>query len=273
VDSLQKMAGVMAGSFNANQIWLVEQFTKFAKETFIPVNLIGHVSKDGTYKGPTTLLHEVDAHLKIWIDKELGERVFAMGKNRFGGVGDPFVFRINSHGVYIGEEWWMKAAEDGIDGIAEMAKSAINEFKGQSRTADAVPFKAFQKMAKTVHKYLETKYHDDMIANTVSGKAQTRLTWKGARAFCKIRTGAINYGEKFFKTINNGNWKSVGYKTEKPYIARHCENKEDIALWVIWHEFQHLFKGCGKHTKSFFSKIEKRFEADMKHLGFDLRTA
>lgn len=264
VDSLQKMAGVMSGSFNNNQVWLTEKFTEFAKKTFIPVNMIGHVSKDGTYKGPTTIKHEVDAHMHIWQDKELQERVFAFSKNRFGGVGDPAIFRITSHGVYVGEEWWLKAASEGDEGIAQMAKSAITEFTAQSKKSDAIPFKAFQKMAKTLHKYLETKYHDDMKANTVSGKTVTPLRWKGKRAFCSPTNGYINYGEKFFKTINNNNWKGVGYKTEKPYIARHCESKEDVAIWVVYHEFQHLFKGCLKHTKSFFAQIEKRFATDMK---------
>ena len=267
VDSLQKMAGVMAGSYNANQIWITEQFTRFAKETFIPVNLIGHVSKDGTYKGPTTIKHEVDAHMHIWQDKELGERVFSFSKNLFGGVGDPAIFRITSHGVYVGEEWWLKAANEGIDEVLDMAKTAINEFTVQSRKSDAIPFKAFQKMAKTVHKYLEFKYHDTLKTDTISGNTTIPLRWKGSRAFCSPNNGWINYGEKFFKTIKNSNWKGVGYKTEKAYIARHCDSKEAVALWVIWHEFQHLFKGCQKHTKGFFAQIEKRFAADMKQLN------
>jgi hypothetical protein len=260
VDSLQKMAGVMSGSFNANQIWLTEIFTEFAKETFVPVNLIGHVSKDGTYKGPTTLLHEVDAHMKIWIDKELGERCFGFSKNRFGGIGDPFVFRIQSSGVYVGEEWWLKAA--GTDGnLDQAAVTAVAEFRAVSEKSEAIPFKAFQNLAKTMHKFLENKYHSEMKNDTVCGKAESRLTWKGARAYCSIGDGRINYGQKFFKRINNSGWKGVGYKTEKSYISRNCTNKEDCALWVIFHEYQHLYKGNLKHTKSFFSNIEKRFQA------------
>lgn len=259
VDSLQKMAGVMAGSYNNNQIWLTEKFTEFAKKTFVPVNLIGHVSKDGTYKGPTTIKHEVDAHMHISIDKELGERVFSFSKNRFGGVGDPFIFRITSHGVYIGEEWWLKAAENGDEGIADMAITAIHEFTAVSKKSDVIPFKAFQKMAKTVHKYLEHKYHTDLKDNSVSGKTAISLGWKGARAYCQINTGRINYGERFFKKITNSNWQGVGYKSEKAFIGRHCQSKEQVALWVIIHEFTHLFKGCGKHTKSFFKKVENYY--------------
>ena len=267
VDSLQKMAGVMAGSFQNNQIWLTEQFTKFAKTSYIPVNLICHVSKDGTYKGPTTIKHEVDAHMHIWQDKELGERCFSFSKNRFGGVGDPFVFRITSHGVYVGEEWWMKAAGEGQADMDKTTSEKISEFKGISAKSDAIPFKAFQDMAKHVHKWLEVKYHDEMKVNTVSGATATKLTWKGARAYCAISSGKINYGEKFFKRITNTNWAGVGYKSEKAYIQRHCKSKEDVALWVIFHEYQHLYKGCGKHVKSFFRKIENRFAQDMKQLN------
>jgi len=257
VDSLQKMAGVMHGSYNANQIWLTEQLTKFAKDTFTPVNMIGHVNKDGSYKGPTTIKHEVDAHMHLWVDKEINERMFGFTKNRFGGVADPYVFRITGHGVYIGEEWWMKAAGD----MPNEAKNAIAEFRGISSKMEYVPFNAFQKMAKTVHKWLSTLYKEQLERDTVSGRVNTKLTWKGKKAFCRIGSGTINYGEKFFKTITNSNWKGVGYKTEKDYINRHCENKEDIALWVIFHEFQHLFKGNDKHVKSFFQSIENRYAA------------
>ena len=254
VDSLQKMAGSMTGSYNNNQIWLTEAFTKFAKETFVPVNMIGHVSKDGTYKGPTTIKHEVDAHMHISIDKELGERVFSFSKNRFGGVADPYIFRITSHGVYIGEEWWMKA---GNTDTVDMAKNAICEFKAISEKSQYVPFKAFQKMTKDVMRHLSTAYRSELLDKGVAKTADVKLTWKGTRAFCRPSAAQINFGQKFFKDLTDANRGRIGYKSEKEFINRNCQSKEDVALWVVFHEFAHLFQGRQKHVKSFFRFIEK----------------
>ena len=253
VDSLQKMAGIMPGSFDKNQIWLTEKLTEFAKNTFCPVTLIGHVSKDGTYKGPTTIKHEVDAHMHIYIDKELGERCFAFSKNRFGGVADPYFFRITSNGVFVGNEWWEQPGSD----IKTMAKDAILEFRKASETQPNVPTKEFQRMTKTVVKWLEDEYKNDLLTDTAFKRETVDLSWKGAGAFCRPGQGMMNFGEKFMKKLTNDTFWRVGYKTEKPYMKRQLRNKEDMAIWVICHEFQHLFNGNGKHTKAFFAKIEK----------------
>lgn len=252
VDSLQKMAGIMPGSFDKNQIWLTEKLTEFAKKTFCPVTMIGHVSKDGTYKGPTTIKHEVDAHMHIYIDKELGERCFSFSKNRFGGVADPYFFRITSNGVFIGNEWWDKPGTD----VNLMVKDSIVEFRKASESQHTVPAKEFQLMAKTVVKWLESEYKNELLMNTAFKKDTIALAWKGTRAFCRPAQGMINFGEKFVKTLTSDNFRNVGYRAEKAYMNRQLRNKEDMALWIICHEWLHLFSGNDKHTKAFFAKIE-----------------
>lgn len=257
VDSLQKMAGVMAGSFDKAQIYLAEKFTKFAKDTYIPVQLIGHVNKDGSYKGPTTILHEVDAHLHVSFDKELSERIFKMGKNRFGGITDQYVFRINNTGVFIGQEWWDLTSANSEDALAA-AKSAIMEFRGISSKSETVPFKSYQETAKQVMNYLTLKYAEDLKNNGVAKTPEVKLSFKGTGAWCKASTAQINFGDKFFaKNGNNTNWKRVGYKKEKSFIQRHCQNKEDMALYIIFHEFAHLFQGMQHHKIFFFKFVEK----------------
>ncbi len=257
VDSLQKMAGVMPGSFDKSQILLAEKFTQFAKETYIPVALIGHVNKDGTYKGPTTIIHEVDAHLHISFDKELGERVFQMGKNRFGGVSDPYVFRITNHGVYIGEEWWNASASNTKDALSS-AREAVLNFKSASASQEVVPFKAFQEMSKQLTKYLTTRYGQELREKGLAKTAEIKLSFKGSGAWCKAGSAQINLGPKFLsaKNASNTTWTRVGYKREKEYIKRHCQSKEDIAIYVILHEFSHLFEGMQHHKLSFFRFVE-----------------
>lgn len=257
VDSLQKMAGVMAGSFDKAQIYLAEKFTKFAKDTYIPVQLIGHVNKDGSYKGPTTILHEVDAHLHVSFDKELGERIFKMGKNRFGGITDPYIFRINNTGVFIGQEWWDQSMADDTTAY-ESAKNAILEFRGISSKSEVIPFKAYQETAKQVMKYMTHKYTEDLRTNGVAKTPEIKLSFRGSGAWCKAAAAHINLGDKFFaKNGSNTTWKRVGYKKEKPFIAKYCNNKEDMACWVLLHEWCHLFSGMGHHKISFFKFIER----------------
>jgi hypothetical protein len=257
VDSLQKMAGVMSGSFDKAQIYLAEKFTKFAKDTYIPVQLIGHVNKDGSYKGPTTILHEVDAHLHVSFDKEIGERIFKMGKNRFGGITDPYVFRINNTGVFIGQEWWDLTSANSEDALAA-AKASVMEFRGISSKSETVPFKSYQETVKQVMNYLTLKYAEDLKTNGVAKTPEVKLSFKGTGAWCKASTAQINFGDKFFARIgSNTNWKRMGYKKEKSFIQRYCQNKEDAAIWVLLHEFAHLFKGMQHHKISFFKFIEK----------------
>ena len=265
VDSLQKMAGVMKGSFNANQIWVTEELTKFAKETYIPVNMIGHVSKDGTYKGPTTIKHEVDAHMHIEIDKEIGERTFVFTKNRFGGVADPYIFRISNHGVFIGNEFWERPENKDT---LNMAKTAVKEFVDISSRSINVPYTAFQNMTKVLVRHFQTKYSDQLKNDSVVGNNEIRLTWNGARVFCKPALGILNFGPKFIKGISDKNKGNVGYKVEKDFIKASCRTKEEVCMWIIMHEFQHLFNGNDKHVKSFFQKI-----TDMWNENTELLTA
>lgn len=261
-DSLQKMAGVMPGSFDKAQIFLAEKFTKFAKETYIPVQLIGHVNKDGTYKGPTTILHEVDAHLHVSFDKELGERIFKMGKNRFGGITDPYIFRINNNGVFIGQEWWDLTSANSEDALAA-AKASVMEFRGISSKSEAIPFKSYQDMSKQIMSYLSLKYAEELKTNGVAKTPEIKLSFKGTGAWCKAASAHINFGDKFFaKNGNNSTWKRIGYKREKAYMQRHCNNKEDAAIWILMHEFSHLFQGMQHHKLSFFRFIEKFVVAD-----------
>jgi hypothetical protein len=262
-DSLQKMAGVMPGSFDKAQIYLAEKFTKFAKETYIPVQLIGHVNKDGSYKGPTTILHEVDAHLHVSFDKEMGERIFKMGKNRFGGITDPYIFRINNQGVYIGQEWWDLSSGNSEEALAA-AKASVMAFKSASTQAEVVPFKAYQEMSKEVMHYLSVKYAEELKANGVAKTPEIKLSFKGSGAWCQAAAAKINFGPKFFKASNSSNstWTRVGYKREKEFIKKHCASKEDMALYVLFHEFGHLFQGMQHHKLSFFRFVEKFVIAD-----------
>ena len=62
------------------------ELIKFAKETNVPVILIGHITKDGTIAGPKILEHMVDTVLQFEGDRNHVYRILRSLKNRFGSI-------------------------------------------------------------------------------------------------------------------------------------------------------------------------------------------
>jgi energy-coupling factor transporter ATP-binding protein EcfA2 len=253
VDSLQKMASAMKEGPTRGQIVLVEQFTKWAKKTFTPVMLIGHNGKGGNYSGPSFLKHEVDSHLIVFYDKETQERMFSMDKNRFGGNMEQYGFRITPDGVFIGSEWWSQAAaatpEDANDMVSDFKMATVN---GKANYAK------FQEAARSIINTLNEKHLNRISKETyIKDPKKIKLTWEGARFYCEYRTGKINLGRKFFDKINDDNYMTLGYRLERPIIAKYAKTKEEALLWAVIHEWVHLFVGFQKHTPSMFKEIEK----------------
>jgi KaiC/GvpD/RAD55 family RecA-like ATPase len=254
VDSLQKMASKMPDGPTRGQIVLVEKFTKWAKKSFVPVLLIGHNDKGGNYSGPSFLKHEVDSHLNVWVDPESHERMFSMSKNRFGGNMESYMFRITHDGVFIGSEWW-KVVDGRTD---EEIMDIVIDFKNDA-SKDKLNWDKFRETATALMTHLKNKYADQFADKTFVGSTdKVKLTWEGNRAFCAFRTGQINFGRKFFvEKLSGERWRGLGYRSEKPYIRKYVNNREEAAIWAVLHEFQHLFKGYQKHTKTMWKGIEK----------------
>jgi SpoVK/Ycf46/Vps4 family AAA+-type ATPase len=253
VDSLQKMASKMPDGPTRGQVVLVERFTKWAKTSFTPVMLIGHNDKGGNYAGPSFLKHEVDSHMTVWFDKEIRERLFSMSKNRFGGNMESYSFRITPDGVFIGSEWWNLVDSQTSDDVRDM----IMDYKGSS-TGESLNWEKFKDSAETLVSYLNRKHAERFPTNTFIGSTdKIKLTWEGRRAFCNYKTGQINFGKKFFDRVTDKSWDRVGYRSERPFIHAHVKNKEEAALWVILHEWVHLFKGYQHHTKKMWKEISR----------------
>jgi SpoVK/Ycf46/Vps4 family AAA+-type ATPase len=253
VDSLQKMASKMSDGPTRGQIVLVERFTKWAKKSFVPVMLIGHNDKGGNYSGPSFLKHEVDSHMTVWFDQEIRERLFSMSKNRFGGNMESYSFRITPDGVFIGSEWWNHVDGQGPDAVRDM----IIDYKSAS-SGDKINWEKFKDSAEGLIRYLNHKHADRFAAQTFVGvHEKVNLTWEGKRATCTFKTGQINLGRKFFDRITDNTWEWVGYSSERPFIRKHVKNKEEAALWVVLHEWVHLFKGYQHHTKKMWKEISR----------------
>ncbi|MEO0403359.1 MAG: DNA repair protein RadA [Bacteroidota bacterium] len=70
-----------------------------AKETHLPVFLIGHITKEGTLAGPKVLEHMVDVVLQFEGDRHNAYRIVRSIKNRFGSTNELGVFEMLGNGL------------------------------------------------------------------------------------------------------------------------------------------------------------------------------
>ena len=75
------------------------ELIKFAKETNVPVILIGHITKDGTIAGPKILEHMVDTVLQFEGDRNHVYRILRSHKNRFGSTAELGIYEMQGSGL------------------------------------------------------------------------------------------------------------------------------------------------------------------------------
>jgi DNA repair protein RadA/Sms len=74
-------------------------FVELAKQTHVPVILVGHVTKDGTVAGPRVVEHMVDAVLYLEGDRYHSYRLLRAAKNRFGPTHEVGLFEMRDAGL------------------------------------------------------------------------------------------------------------------------------------------------------------------------------
>jgi DNA repair protein RadA/Sms len=97
------------------------EFQRFAKETNIPVFLIGHITKDGAIAGPKILEHMVDTVLQFEGDRHHAYRILRTIKNRFGSTAELGIYEMSGEGmrgVNNPSEILITQKEDQLSGIA-----------------------------------------------------------------------------------------------------------------------------------------------------------
>ena len=77
------------------------QLLRFAKETNVPVFLIGHITKDGSIAGPKVLEHMVDAVLQFEGDRNHVYRLLRTVKNRFGSTNELGIYEMQGTGLRV----------------------------------------------------------------------------------------------------------------------------------------------------------------------------
>lgn len=72
---------------------------KYAKESGVPVLIIGHITKDGSIAGPKVLEHIVDVVFQFDGDSNTSYRILRSIKNRFGATSEIGVFEMRGDGL------------------------------------------------------------------------------------------------------------------------------------------------------------------------------
>lgn len=75
------------------------EFLRFAKETNVPVFMIGHITKEGSLAGPKILEHMVDTVLQFEGDRNHIYRLLRATKNRFGSTNEMGIYEMNGEGL------------------------------------------------------------------------------------------------------------------------------------------------------------------------------
>ena len=102
VDSIQTMSSPHLDSAPGGVSQVREcaaELLRFAKETNIPVFLIGHINKDGDLAGPKLLEHIVDCVLQFEGDRHNTYRILRTLKNRFGSTDEMGIYEMQSKGL------------------------------------------------------------------------------------------------------------------------------------------------------------------------------
>ena len=94
---------------------------KFAKESGVPVFLIGHITKEGVIAGPKVLEHIVDVVLQFEGDRHYLYRILRSIKNRFGNTSELGIYEMGSTGLRSVEnpsELLLSNESEGLSGVA-----------------------------------------------------------------------------------------------------------------------------------------------------------
>ncbi|MBR2262472.1 MAG: DNA repair protein RadA [Paludibacteraceae bacterium] len=102
IDSIQTISTEMAESSPGSVTQVREcsaALLKFAKESSVPVLLIGHINKEGNIAGPKVLEHIVDTVLQFEGDQHYMYRILRSIKNRFGSTEELGIYEMRQSGL------------------------------------------------------------------------------------------------------------------------------------------------------------------------------
>lgn len=102
IDSVQTLASDFVDATAGSIAQIREsaaQMQRYAKESEVPVFLIGHINKEGYIAGPKILEHMVDTVLQFEGDRNYTHRILRTVKNRFGSTDEIGIYRMEGEGL------------------------------------------------------------------------------------------------------------------------------------------------------------------------------
>jgi DNA repair protein RadA/Sms len=97
------------------------EMQRFAKNTNVPVFLVGHITKDGSLAGPKVLEHMVDTVLHFEGDQHYGYRILRTVKNRFGSTSELGIYEMQGNGlreIVNPSEIFIHQSDEELSGVA-----------------------------------------------------------------------------------------------------------------------------------------------------------
>lgn len=102
VDSIQTIASeqIESAAGSVSQVReCAAALLRYAKESGVPVILVGHINKDGAIAGPKVLEHIVDTVLQFEGDRQYLYRILRSIKNRFGSTSEIGIYEMVQKGL------------------------------------------------------------------------------------------------------------------------------------------------------------------------------
>ncbi|MDE6576970.1 MAG: DNA repair protein RadA [Muribaculaceae bacterium] len=102
IDSIQTIASdqIESAAGSVSQVReCAAELLRYAKESGVPVILVGHINKDGAIAGPKVLEHIVDTVLQFEGDRQYLYRILRSIKNRFGSTSEIGIYEMVQKGL------------------------------------------------------------------------------------------------------------------------------------------------------------------------------
>jgi len=102
IDSIQTLFSdqIDSGPGSVSQIReCTVELMRYAKESGVPIFLVGHITKEGSIAGPKVLEHLVDTVLQFEGDRHFIYRILRTTKNRYGSTSELGIYEMLSDGL------------------------------------------------------------------------------------------------------------------------------------------------------------------------------
>jgi len=102
VDSIQTIASdeIESSAGSVSQVReCAARLLRYAKESGVPVIVVGHINKEGSIAGPKVLEHIVDTVLQFEGDRQYLYRILRAIKNRFGSTNEIGIYEMVTKGL------------------------------------------------------------------------------------------------------------------------------------------------------------------------------